>query len=229
MRRTRRSDRIFFGALLVVVGLVWGLTGAILLSADAQPTEDDPGLGMASASLFAAAAPATSPPVAVPEIAARPSSSVPTSIPRAPQRSAPKVAPALVKVGEIEIPKIGLRHVLYEGVDLSIIDHGPGHWPGAALPGEAGNVVFAGHRVTHSRPFHNLDQLVAGDRVIFNTAAGSFTYEMTEQLIVFPKDVWIANPTPNATMTLFACHPKGSAQQRIVVRGNLVSAERISA
>jgi sortase A len=130
----------------------------------------------------------------------------------------------LVKVGEIRIPRIGLVHAIYEGVSLTVVDHGPGHWPGSAMPGELGNTVFAGHRVTHSHPFRNVDQLVAGDEVIFTTADGEFHYKVTSTEIVGAKDTWIVTPTPDATMTLFACHPPGSAKQRIVIRGAYVGA-----
>ena len=127
---------------------------------------------------------------------------------------------ALVRVGEILIPKIGLVHPIYEGVDLKVVDHGPGHWPGSAMPGELGNAVFAGHRVTHSHPFRRIHELVPGDEIIFRTEMGEFTYQMTKQEIVFPDDTWIVDPTDDATITLFACHPPGSARQRIVVRGS---------
>jgi sortase A len=129
----------------------------------------------------------------------------------------------LVPLGEIRIPKIGLVHTVYEGVTLDVIDVGPGHWPGSAVPGQLGNAVFAGHRVTHTRPFRNLDQLVPGDEVFFTTKHGEFSYRVTGQEIVGGKDTWIAKPTPEATLTLFACHPPGSAKQRIVVRGVLTS------
>ena len=36
----------------------------------------------------------------------------------------------IVQVGVIEIPKIGLVHPVFEGITLTVIDHGPGHWPG---------------------------------------------------------------------------------------------------
>jgi sortase A len=129
----------------------------------------------------------------------------------------------LVQLGEIRIPKIGLVHAIYEGVTLDVVDHGPGHWPGSAVPGQLGNAVFAGHRVTHSHPFRNLDQLVPGNEVFFTTKHGDFSYRVTGQEIVSSKDTWIAKPTPEATLTLFACHPPGSAKQRIVVRGILTS------
>lgn len=128
----------------------------------------------------------------------------------------------IVKIGEIRIPKIGLVHPVYEGVTLTVIDKGPGHWPGSAVPGQLGNAVFAGHRVTHSHPFRNVDKLVAGDEIIFVMPDGTYTYKMTKQEIVKPTDVWIVNPTPTATLTLFACHPPGSAAKRIVIRGDFV-------
>ena len=105
---------------------------------------------------------------------------------------------------------------------LTVVDRGPGHWPGSAVPGQLGNAVFAGHRVTHSHPFRNVDKLVAGDEIIFVMPNGTFTYKMTKQEIVKPTDTWIVNPTQTATLTLFACHPPGSAAKRIVIRAEFV-------
>ena len=89
-----------------------------------------------------------------------------------PPRTRPSAPPVderakvpIVKIGEIRIPKIGLVHPIYEGVTLTVVDRGPGHWPGSAVPGQLGNAVFAGHRVTHSHPFRHVDKLVPGDDV----------------------------------------------------------------
>ena len=126
------------------------------------------------------------------------------------------------RIGTITIPKIGLVYPIFEGVWLTVIDHGPGHWPGSAEPGQRGNTVFAGHRVTHTHPFENLDQLAPGDKVVFTMPNGVFTYAVTRTLIVKPDDMWVVYPSPTRTMTLFACHPKHSAAERIVVKGKLV-------
>ena len=125
--------------------------------------------------------------------------------------------------GMVVIPKINVVHPLFEGIEESVIHWGPGHWPGSPLPGGRGNSVFAGHRVTHTRPFLDIDRLAPGDQIIFHLATGTFTYEMTDHLIVGPQDVWITNPTAEPTVTLFACHPKHSAKQRYVVRGKLIN------
>jgi len=166
-------------------------------------------------------APTTSTTLAVQPVPAPAPRTVPTPPPaeRAPE--------PLVKVGEIRIPKIGLVHPIYEGVSLTVVDHGPGHWPGSAMPGQLGNTVFAGHRVTHSHPFRNLDQVVPGDEIIFATADGEFRYQATGTQIVGAKDTWIVTPTEDATMTIFACHPPGSAKQRIVVRGTYVGSASV--
>lgn len=123
----------------------------------------------------------------------------------------------LVPLGTIEIPAIGLTKSLYEGIALSTLDHGPGHWPGTALPGQQGNVVVAGHRVSHDKPFRNLDKLAPGDEVIFTTDDGRFVYRVTSTEVVRPEALWIVDQTPDFTGTLFACHPPGSTRQRIVV------------
>jgi sortase A len=127
----------------------------------------------------------------------------------------------IVELGRIEIPKIGLDHKIMHGITLRNIDNGPSHWPGTAMPGEIGNTVFAGHRVTHTHPFRRIDELVPGDEIFFTINGIRTRYVVTGHEIVSPKRVDIVNPTPNATATLFACHPPGSARQRYVVRAEL--------
>jgi sortase A len=129
---------------------------------------------------------------------------------------------AVVQIGTIEIPKIGLVHPIFEGNTLTQIDHGPSHWPGTAMPGQRGNAVFAGHRVTHTHPFRHIDQLQPGDLVYFTVAGVRWAYRVTGHEVVTPKDTWIIAQTANATATLFGCHPPGSARYRYVVRLELV-------
>ena len=132
-------------------------------------------------------------------------------------------------IGRVEIPKIGVSQPMFEGIGLDVLANGPGHWPGTAMPGDAGNNVVAGHRVTHSHPFLDIDQLQPGDQVVFTTAAGRFVYAVTQFFVVTPNDTWIANPTSEPTMTLFACHPKHEKSHRYVVVGKLLSAQRTAA
>ena len=128
-------------------------------------------------------------------------------------------------LGTIRIPTIDLQWQLGQGMTLTAIDRGPSHWPGTAMPGELGNMVIAGHRTTKGAPFRHLDSLVPGDEIVFDVGATTHTYSVIETIIVYPEDVWIADQTEEHLVTLFACHPVGSARQRIVVRGEWVSSD----
>jgi sortase A len=134
----------------------------------------------------------------------------------------PYAPTANAPIGRITIPALGLDHELYEGMALTAINRGPSHWPGTARPGELGNVVVAGHRTTFGQPFRHLDRLQAGDRVIFSTAGGFDTYEVTSVEVVGNDAMYIADQTRAYTGTLFACHPPGSARQRIVAHLELL-------
>ena len=206
-----RADRALVIATLTAVLVVGGATVAVVNSAPGAASEQDAPV------LEALPTTTTSEAVTTTTVPA------PRTRPIDPPVN-PRAAEPIVKIGEIHIPKIGLVHAVYEGVTLTVIDHGPGHWPGSAVPGQLGNSVFAGHRVTHSHPFRRIHELASGDEIIFKMQNGTFTYRMTSSQIVTPKDVHIVNPTTDATVTLFACHPPGSARQRYVVRGTFVSA-----
>jgi len=213
-----RADRALVIATLTAVMLVGGATVGIVRStpgAEAN-TDDSPTLDASALDATTTTLPATSTTV----------TTAPRTNPIAPPAN-PRAAVPIVRIGEIHIPKIGLVHPVYEGVTLTVIDRGPGHWPGSAVPGQLGNSVFAGHRVTHSHPFRRINEMVAGDEIIFKMANGTFTYKMTASQVVTPKDVHIVNPTDDATLTLFACHPPGSARQRYVVKGAFVSSTAV--
>jgi sortase A len=133
------------------------------------------------------------------------------------------------KLGSVRIPAIGLNHDIFAGVDLSVLSDGPGHWVGTASPGGVGNMVIAGHRTTHGAPFGDLDKLQRGDLLLFEGRNGiDIMYSVTETLVVTPESLWITYETGDSIATLFACHPKGSARQRIVVRAKLVGDGKIA-
>ncbi|HUQ63534.1 MAG TPA: sortase [Acidimicrobiales bacterium] len=170
------------------------------------PTALDPGL--------VDAAPATT--VEAPKIVlAGPAAVVPQPI-DIPENS--YASEPVIQIGTIEIPKLRLVHPVYDGVTLHNIDLGPSHWPGTAEPGQIGNTVFAGHRVTQTSPFRDIDDLDAGDKVIFDVHGTRTTYHVTASMVVDDSEMWIADQTPTPTGTLYACHPLGSTAQRYVVR-----------
>jgi sortase A len=201
--------------LLLVSGL---LLFAGLSTVAIKATEPTPAAAADSPLLHAGDVPTTlSPTTQVPDA---PETTVPPTEPVVPPKDAYAPEP-IQEIGTIEIPKIGLRHRVMHGISLRNIDHGPSHWPGTPLPGENGNTVFAGHRVTHSHPFRNIDQLVPGDEIFFTVAGVRSRYVVTGHEVVAPTRLDIVKNTPTPIATLFACHPPGSARQRYVVRAAL--------
>jgi sortase A len=130
----------------------------------------------------------------------------------------PYAAEELRVIGTIEVPKLGLRVPMQQGVTLNNIDRGPSHWTGSAMPGQPGNVVVMGHRVTKTKPFRHIDTLVPGDEVFFEVDGVRTRYVMTHSEVVTPDRTDITTQTAEPTATLFACHPPGSARYRYVVR-----------
>lgn len=194
--------------------------GATSVSAPLATTTTRPTTTVRSSSTTTANTPTTAPTTVM--------TTVPETLPAQP--TAPIDPPAdprgfeeQVRLGGISIPKLGLDAPLLEGIRLTTLDNGPGHWPGTALPGEVGNVVVAAHRTSHGGPFRNIDQLIEGDVVLFDTDDGEVEYTVTGTQIVEPDAIWIVDPTDTATATLFACHPPGSVAQRIVVKLELAA------
>jgi sortase A len=120
-------------------------------------------------------------------------------------------------VARLRIPTIGVDKIVVQGVEVSDLKRGPGHYPDSPLPGQPGNAAIAGHRTTYGAPFNRLDELEAGDEIVVTTVQGTFRYEVREQLIVSPDQVEVLDDFGDDRLTLTACHPKYSARQRIVV------------
>jgi sortase A len=122
----------------------------------------------------------------------------------------------------LKMPALDVDVVVVEGTTASALRAGAGHYPQTPLPCEIGNVAVAGHRTTYGKPFANVDKLKPKDLVILETPIGACTYEVTRVWIVDKADFSVLQPTPERTLTLTSCHPKGSAKQRIIVRAEFV-------
>jgi len=127
-------------------------------------------------------------------------------------------------VAIIKIPKIGVNAAVVEGVGVSDLEKGPGHYPGSPLPGQAGNAAIAGHRTTYGAPFYRLNELKPGDDIIISTrdSPKPWVYQVMFSHTVDPSDVSVLNPTPDNRLTLTTCTPRFSASQRLVVVSRLI-------
>ena len=136
-------------------------------------------------------------------------------------------------IGRLQLPTIDSDHIVVQGVDLSLLRNGPGHFPQTAMPGQPGNAAIAGHRTTYGAPFNRLDELAPGDPITVTTVQGTFTYVVDPHrdatgrtrgyFVVGPDDVSILDPVDGSRLTLMACNPKFSASQRIVVTATLTT------
>lgn len=155
------------------------------------------------------------------------------------QLAAAPVSNAIEPVGDLEagevfgamyVPRFGdswVRPVL-EGVELSDLHRGIGHYTGSALPGEKGNFSLAGHRTTNGHPFKEIDKLDPGDQIFIETRTAWYTYDVeVPRKIVKPTDVYVVQPVPEEgahneeperrLLTLTSCHPMYSAKERIII------------
>lgn len=132
----------------------------------------------------------------------------------------------------IRVPRFGADYArpVIDGTGRPVLALGVGHYDGSVAPGAVGNFAVAGHRTTYGRPFHDIDRLRAGDRVIVESAPTAFVYEIRSHEIVRPWQTEVIAPVPDrpgtapttAMITMTSCHPKLSARFRYVTHGVLV-------
>jgi len=128
------------------------------------------------------------------------------------------------QVGVITLESLGLSWPIYEGTDAERLSLGVGHYIGSVLPGAVDNSILSGHRDT---VFARLGELVVGDRILVETAAGIFTYEMTDAEIVDRSDQDVIQPSEEAKLTLTTCYPFkaiGTTTQAYILSAQLISA-----
>jgi sortase A len=165
------------------------------------------------------------------------------------------VLPAGQGFANLYIPRLGkdYAYTVIEGTTDDDLARGPGHYAGTAVPGQIGNFAVAGHRVTHGQPFLNADQIRAGDAIVVQTRRNWYIYRVLGNAktgalsavnsqgvpgreIVDPSQVGVVAPLPDhpgarptkAYMTMTTCHPKYSANQRMVIHSVLARSVKAS-
>jgi len=131
-------------------------------------------------------------------------------------------------VGRIDIPRLDLSAIVFEGTSDETLSRGVGHLTGSAGPGERGNLVLAGHRDTFFRELRNIRR---GDEVNILGPQGEFEYQVESTAIVEPDQTEVLKPGDGATLTLITCYPFryiGNAPQRFIVRAIQVREARHS-
>ena len=139
----------------------------------------------------------------------------------------------------LHVPAFGRKWSVpvLQGSSDEVLAAGVGHVEGTAEPGQEGNVVLAGHRVTHGEPFARIRDLRAGDLVEIETRAATYTYVLDtggHDLDVSFTDTWVLADRPRnpeggvepadapRLLTLVTCAEVFRTSQRTVVFGHLV-------
>jgi len=120
-------------------------------------------------------------------------------------------------VGRLEIPRLGLKTMVLEGISQRTLALAVGHVPGTAAPGQAGNVGLAGHRDTFFRGLRNIRQ---EDTITLRTLDGAYEYRVRSYEVVDATDTEVLRQSATSDLTLVTCYPfsyVGPAPERFVV------------
>jgi len=120
-------------------------------------------------------------------------------------------------IGRIEIPRLHISVMVFEGTGPKILRVAAGHIEGTALPGTSGNIGIAAHRDTFFRPLRDVRPQ---DGILLTTSYGTFRYVVDAIEIVDPTDVQVLDRTSDPRLTLVTCYPftyVGAAPKRFVV------------
>jgi len=131
----------------------------------------------------------------------------------------PKNSQQYKAIGRIKIDKISLNIPILHGTSKANLKLGAGQITGTSKLGDVGNAALAAHRShTYGRMFNRLDELEIGDKIIVETADGTFEYTVYEKLVVEPDDVSVLNRNDkDRVLTLVTCTPLYTATHRLIV------------
>ena len=125
-------------------------------------------------------------------------------------------------IGVLTIPALQQKLPIIEGTGVDELKKGVGHFAQSVLPGVEDNCVLSGHRDT---VFSKLGELKIGDKLIVQTSAGTYTYEIKRIRIVDKDDKTVIVPADHAILTLTTCYPFqfiGNAPDRYILIADLV-------
>jgi sortase A len=150
-------------------------------------------------------------------------------------------------IGVLRVPRFGPDYAvpILPGGDLvnakgrEALTRGVAWYEPGARPGEVGNFVIAGHRVTHGEPFKDFPKLKAGDKVRVETRKAEYTYVLrnggTDIIVPFTVSwpLWdvpdVDAPEAEATeplLTMVTCSELFHTDNRSVVIGELEETDR---
>lgn len=136
-------------------------------------------------------------------------------------------------MGFISIPKINVDLPIFHGTEDEKLQNGAGHLIGSSLPtGDTGtHAVLTGHSgLTSAKLFTDLEKLEIGDQFIITILDEKMAYEVDSITVIEPTDKeWFTIDPDKTEVTLMTCTPIGINSHRLLVTGQRISYEDVSA
>lgn len=136
-------------------------------------------------------------------------------------------------MGYISVPCIGVRLPLYHGSTDAILEKGAGHLYGSSLPvgGEGTHAVITAHTgMGRARFFTDLVELEEGDLFMISVPGRCLYYRVDQINVVLPGDCSkLVIEDGKDYCTLLTCTPYGINSHRLLVRGERVADETVTA
>ena len=133
----------------------------------------------------------------------------------------------------LSVPKLGLEDIPVPTANSQVALDREGiiRFEETGTPWEEGSNTFVvGHALGYlwtrtPYVFYKLDELKPGDEIIVKDQADEeYVFEVYDRVTVKPEDFWVTYPIPNkTTISLQTCTPIPTFENRLVVRGELVS------
>ena len=123
---------------------------------------------------------------------------------RVPYRPAPTASDFMRRdgsIGTVSVPRAGIRCRVFEGTGAASMRKGAGHCPATGL--WEGNIGLFGHN--RGGFFGRLRYVREGDTVVYETAAGTRTYEVVSVRRIAASDFSCLNGTGDDRITLVTC------------------------
>ena len=126
------------------------------------------------------------------------------------------------KIGVIEIPNLGVQHLIVEGTGKEEIKKNVGHFEDTAMPGEYGNFAVAGHRNNlYNEVFKGLADVEIGTQIIIKALHGEFRYQIYSKEVIEPENISVLDQDfSKKEMTMITCTKDG--KKRVCVKAKLI-------
>lgn len=124
-------------------------------------------------------------------------------------------------IGVVDIPSVGVRGQIYEGIDDETLKYYVGRFTTGVMPGEIGNFAIAAHNNIYTELFRNLHKVQVGEKVRIITRTKEYVYQVTSKQTINPTQVEVLKGSKKKEITLVTCTNMG--RERVIVKGELVN------